>query len=167
MRAAEDSVIEKMQDHRAAHMWRLLEAAHALARDHGGALSDADRPEEWKLLKQEAAAEADPLADIVAQVVRENVVPCVVVKEGAQLPDGQPATRTTVDFIQRTALSRLVPFAVREAGMRPQSAANIQNRLDARMAAQGFKFVADTTRHGVPVKQSYMGCKLRDGVSEL
>ena len=164
VKKAEDAVVEKMQEHRGAHMWRLLQAAHELARDHGGALSDAEWPEDWRLLKQEAAEEADPLAGIVAGVVSRHVVKGAVVKEGEPCsvgPDGEPilAKQTIVDHIQRTDLSHIVAFEARQSNIRP-TAAEVKGRLDAHMALQGYKFVVDTTRHGVKVKASYLGCKM-------
>lgn len=104
LKEGREGVAAEMCAHRGAHMWRLLQAAHALASQHGGALSDADWPEDWKQLKETATSAADPLAQAVREVVLASVEQGVVVAKGGTYVSGQStltATEPIVDCVSR------------------------------------------------------------------
>jgi hypothetical protein len=163
-------VEEAMHEHRGAHMWLLMLAAHRMAKEHGGALSEAEWPGEWTQAKRDAMEEADPMCMVVRKVVKDYVAKGQVVAKGETYEEEEGrevrAAVARVDSIKRSRLMNLIRSEAGRGGsheMRGQSNA-AKRRLNAEMEAHGYTFQdQDTTVHGVRVKDCYLGCmKLRD-----
>jgi hypothetical protein len=160
------NVQDVMHAHRGPNMWLLLLAAHRLAKQHGGALSEAEWPAEWTQAKRDAMDEADPMCRVVRKVVRENVQRGWVLAKGEEYEDEQgqivKAATDRVDFVKRSRLMRLVQEEAgqgRSLEMRGQAKA-VKRMLDAEMEAHGYAYQErDTSLHGVRVKDCYLGCR--------
>lgn len=177
IKQAVDNVQASMKAHRAAHMWRLLKAAHILAREYGGAVPESKWPQSWTDTRNRSAAAADTLQQVVEEVIIENVVPgriqrpkrktsvdveveLVVDQESGNVRVNLLTHKPHVDYIKRSLLKDDVEKQLGADRKRYQSK-DIKSRLDATMASLGYAFVKDSELFGVTLKVCYLGCKHR------
>jgi hypothetical protein len=179
VKKGEDRVAMNMMKHRGAHMLRLLQAAHVLARDYGGALTQQQWPEEWNLLREEVAADADPQLEHVRKTLEPLVEPGLLVKKGEQYTDynGKTMVAKNAPVVDKITLQDLVTLVTRgrdvprAANNKSVKAADWKVKVQAYMVKErGFKFAKDTTVCGENVKLSFVGCRLvrpRDPLQEV
>jgi hypothetical protein len=179
VKQAVDNVQDNMKAHRAAHMWRLLQAAHILAKEYGGAVPEAKWPQSWTDTRNRSAATADTLQQVVEEVIIENVVKGKVVREktkknvdvevelivdkssGNVRVNFLASHKPEVDYIKRSLLKDDVEKQLGADRKRYQSK-DIKSRLDTTMAAHGYEYIKDSERFGVNLKLCYLGCKHKD-----
>jgi hypothetical protein len=167
VKAGEDEVASKMLHHRGAHMWRLLQAAHEMVVEHGGALTPEEWPSDWNLLKHEAAAEADVIYGFVREVVEKCVEAGIAVKKGEAYfaADGKEiiAEKSMVDRIKRQDLVDIVMSEGMGKGQRGLKSKDVKDRLGCCMRELGYKYIEDSSHKGVACKQAFVGCRLKRG----
>jgi hypothetical protein len=174
IKQAVDSVQDSMKAHRAAHMWRLLQAAHILAREYGGAVLESKWPQSWTDTRNRSAAAADTLQQVVQEVIIETVEKGIVdrnekvkvelvvdkVSGSVKMKLLVVSQKPHVDHIKRSVLKDEVEKQLGIDRKRYKST-DIKSRLDSTMAALGYEFIKDSERFGVTLKLCYLGCKER------
>jgi hypothetical protein len=179
IKQAVDNVQASMKAHRAAHMWRLLQAAHILAKEYGGAVPESKWPQSWTDTRNRSAAAADTLQQVVEEVIIENVIKGKVVREKTKknvdvevelIVDKSSGNvrvnllashKPQVDYIKRSLLKDDVEKQLL-ADRKRYLSCDIKSRLDTTMAAHGYEYVKDSERFGVILKLCYLGCEHRD-----
>ena len=165
VKTGEDEVASKMLKHRGAHMWRLLQAAHELAAEHGGALTPEEWPTEWNLLKHEAAAEADLTYDLVKRAVDERVEAGLAAAKGETYTDADgmqvTAAKPLVDSVKREELKHIVLGVVEGKQRKTLKSSDIKDRLMRYMRELGYAYTEDSTYKGMAFKQAFVGCKIK------
>jgi hypothetical protein len=156
VKQGKEGVVAEMAAHKAAHMWRLLQAAHQVFMK-GGGISDDEWPEEWKQLKEAATAAADPVAEAVQEAVLARIEKGVVCAKGQQYMQGDQLIKASAAIVDCVMRHKLVEDVMQTC--KGASAQEIKDRLDSHMKALGYPFHSDKTLHGKRIKLSYLGCR--------